>query len=47
MENKLFIMTQPDSRDRNRRRLDDVETDDEDLGALNFFSWMYGNEGDY
>lgn len=44
LENKSFIITQDDT--RKRGPFEGPETD-EDLGALNYFSRLYGNVGDY
>ena len=46
LNNKSFIVTLPDKRSKQRSTLEDIETD-EDLGALNYFSRMHGNPGDY
>jgi hypothetical protein len=50
LENKSFVITQSDDqrrdRDRARRSTFEEETE-EDLGALNFLSRLYGNVGDY
>ena len=47
LENKSFIITQHDiRRDRDRERRSEFE-DAEDLSALNYFSGLYCNVGDY
>jgi hypothetical protein len=46
-ENKGFIITQTQDTCRQRKpSFEEVETED-DLGALNYFSWLYGNVSDY